>query len=293
MIQRRPEQAPCTEPQTGKLIHHFEMGQLSEADRVRFEMHLLRCEFCATEVEAMFPVAAAMRANRESIWQGLAEDGITLKNRQSLLPKESRDPRTQSASGWTSKLWRDSRKALADVSMKWKLLGAGGAFALSAAVVLLLVFSSPKIAGQYVPLLSFQALPYEGSIRLRGDSSNPGQSDFDGGMRDYLFGNYAHAIPQFKHAVRQSPNQGEWWLYLGVACYLEKDIKRALASLQKADALLAGDNQNTVRWYLAQSYLLAGMRSEAESLLDGLAARNNEYTSRAIDLRNRLRTVRP
>jgi tetratricopeptide (TPR) repeat protein len=288
MTEHTIEPSECTDPEAGKLIHHYEMGQLEEPDRGRFEEHLMVCPFCAAEAEAMHRVATSIRANRNSIRQGLADDGITFQNLRQKLSGEPRDPHARSETGTMPRLWKECRQVLSDLSLKWKMLGAGGAVVLSAAVVLLLVLAPPRIDEHIIPLLSFQALPYEGSIRIRGESQLRGQSDFDTGMQAYGLGDYAHAIPRLQRAVDESPDQGLWWLYLGVSCFLQQDAKSAITSLRKSDLLITGDNQPKVRWFLAQSYLLAGKRSEALPLLNGLASGNNEYSSRAADLRTRL-----
>jgi Putative zinc-finger len=39
----------CTDPGLGSMLHAWELGMLSDEDRQRFELHLLRCETCADE----------------------------------------------------------------------------------------------------------------------------------------------------------------------------------------------------------------------------------------------------
>lgn len=55
----------CTDPQFQDMIHGFELGILSEEDRLGFEEHLLDCDFCFDQVRAFLPAALLLRHDRE------------------------------------------------------------------------------------------------------------------------------------------------------------------------------------------------------------------------------------
>jgi anti-sigma factor RsiW len=75
----------CADPLVGSLIHHYEAGLLDEAERDQFEEHLLKCDFCAKEVESMYALSTAMVTSRETIRAGLARDGINLETLRGQL----------------------------------------------------------------------------------------------------------------------------------------------------------------------------------------------------------------
>lgn len=54
----------CTDPQSGTLIHAYELGALPSSDVRRFEAHLLECEHCFVEVEAFEEKAALLHSGR-------------------------------------------------------------------------------------------------------------------------------------------------------------------------------------------------------------------------------------
>jgi tetratricopeptide (TPR) repeat protein len=282
----------CKNPEIGKRIAHYEAGLLDEADRSRFEEHLLECDFCVGEVERMFPVATALLANRDRIREGLAEDGITfdaLRNR--LAPAARRNQRRGVLAPVGERLL-GLRQTLKRPPVLWTALGT--------AVAMILVVVTFQFVGQptespsgsrCVPFLSFQALPYEGSLTLRGEEARAGKEDFDKGMEAYLQADYQRAARYLRAAVGKSSDQAEWWLYLGVCSYLQRDAKRAIQSLGRADELAQGRVKLRARWFLAQTYLLAGDRDRAEPLLEWIVAQKRDYSQDATDLLNHVRTL--
>jgi len=55
----------CTSPEIGKLMHAYELGQLSETDMAAFEEHLVICSHCYDEVARFEPAAGLLRADSE------------------------------------------------------------------------------------------------------------------------------------------------------------------------------------------------------------------------------------
>ncbi len=55
----------CIDPDIGKLLHAFELGQTDENERERFEEHLLRCDACFEAVAAFEPAAELLRGDTE------------------------------------------------------------------------------------------------------------------------------------------------------------------------------------------------------------------------------------
>jgi tetratricopeptide (TPR) repeat protein len=277
----------CTNPDIGQLISHFEMGLLDAADRDRFEEHLLECGFCAHEVQSMDSVMAALRANRDAVRRGLAEDGITL---DALKKKLLSHPRGQRRRGmWESfERWSDTLRRPA---VLWSTAGTLTGLAILLSIIYLVVSPRTPLTGRYVPLLSFQALPYEGSMTLRGEAAVKGQEDFDAGMQAYLRTDYKEAARHLKRAVEKTSDRAEWWLYLGICSYLQHDPKPAIRALGRADELARGSDRIRARWFLAQAHLLQGNRESAEPLLEWIVTQNKDYYKEAFDTLTRLREL--
>jgi tetratricopeptide (TPR) repeat protein len=266
---------------------HYEVGLLEGEERDRFEEHLLECDFCAGEVERMFAVARALGANREAIRRGLAEEGITF---EALRGKLTRERLRSPGRGLIGPL----REALRRPPVLWTVVAT-----VTVAILLVVTFrwavkpNESVSARRWAPFLSFQALPYEGSLTLRGGESVAGQEEFDRGMEAYLQADYGRAARHLRQAVRRSPDQAEWWLYLGVCAYLQRDAQQAIPSLGRADQLGQGRMRGRARWFLAQSYLLGGERDRAEPLLEWIVTQDQDYARDAAQLLNRLRSEEP
>jgi tetratricopeptide (TPR) repeat protein len=279
----------CINPTLGKLIFHFEMGQLEDASRDRFEEHLLKCDFCREEVEQMYTVTNAMLANRAVIRAGLEKDGLTF---EALKKQLAKDARRQQAD--VNQKWRwlvNLIRTLKEQRILWPALGTTGVVALAAVVYFLVVPTEMQTSSSYVPYLRFQVLPYEGSLTLRGETVLEGKEQFDKGMEAYLRADYKQAAKYLKIAVDKSPKQADWWLYLGVCHFLRRDAKPAIKALDRADELAQGSIRIRTRWFLAQAYLLQGDRDKAEPLLEWVVTQKKDYADEASDLLLHLRDV--
>nr|MBN2278292.1 zf-HC2 domain-containing protein [candidate division Zixibacteria bacterium] len=53
----------CTDPETGRLLHAYELGLLSEEERDRFETHLIGCRFCHDQLVRFAPRGVLLKAN--------------------------------------------------------------------------------------------------------------------------------------------------------------------------------------------------------------------------------------
>jgi len=280
----------CMNPEIGNLISHYEMGVLDESDRDRFEEHLLECDFCAQEVESMYAASTALLANREAVRKGLEEDGISFEALRRRLAARQPEPR---AEGMLKIVWErlmNLRQSLRQPAFRWATVGATtGLVLIVAAVYLVTVPPSSRMSGRYVPFLSFQALPYEGSMTLRGEGAIPGKEDFDKGMEAYLQADYPRAARLIQRAVGKSPDRAEWWLYLGVCGYLQHDPAKALKALERADELSQGAVKIRARWFLTQACLLKGDHARAEPMLEWIILQNKDYSKDAFQLLSRLR----
>ncbi|MEW5923662.1 MAG: tetratricopeptide repeat protein, partial [Candidatus Zixiibacteriota bacterium] len=53
----------CTDKKVGVMLHHCELGLLEEQERLMFEQHLLECDFCFSELQAMQAAADLMKSD--------------------------------------------------------------------------------------------------------------------------------------------------------------------------------------------------------------------------------------
>jgi hypothetical protein len=278
----------CTDPDLGHLIAHYELGQLSDTERDAFEQHLLRCEFCAQEVEAMHDVANALLANREAIRRGLAEDGITFE----ALKRDLAAPKPSWFRRFFGRIWEalDMNKHTEQARIFWRATGVAVGIALVAVVVYVAVLNKETPStSPYVPMLSFRVLPYEGSLTLRGGEKIDGQEIFDQGMEAYVQTDYKKAARLLRQATSKTGDQPTWWLYLGVCQYLLRDPKAAIKTLSRADELAQGAVKIRSRWFLAQACLLNGDRDRAEPLLEWIISQKRDHQEDAANLLGKLR----
>jgi len=261
----------------GELITQYEMGQLSDEERDRFEEHLMDCDFCRRELEEMLPTISAMRRHKAEIVQGLHDEGISfesLKERLLALPRPSRAKKTSPKYTWDK------------IVLGFKTFGRPRIFVPAAVVVtalLLFVTLLRHPENPYLTYLSFEKLPYRPQT-LRGEMATEAERLFHEGMNDYLRGNYKGAIGSLRDAVTEAPDNGSWWLYLGVCYYLDHKGKRAIESLTRADALTQHSLKVRTRWYLAEAHLLQGDADKAIPLLEWISAQKMGYAAQADSL---------
>jgi hypothetical protein len=65
----------CILPELGALLNSYELGALTEPDALRFEEHLVACEFCSAQLEASSMLALDIATHREDVVQELRRTG--------------------------------------------------------------------------------------------------------------------------------------------------------------------------------------------------------------------------
>ena len=127
--------------------------------------------------------------------------------------------------------------------------------------------------------------PFEGESEflLRDLSLNEGEQHFTKGISEYSANKFGSAVSHLEKAVENRPNQGEWWLYLGVSCYLDGRYEQAIQALLKADSLISPLYKPHAKWFLAQAQLQNDNPDEAARLLKWICDQeeNNIYTEKA------------
>ena len=254
----------CINHSLREILHGYEMNRLNEADRERFEAHLLECAFCLTEAESMRRLTNALLANRSAMLAALREDGLTFDQirRRLLAPRES----------LLDKLAASLRTVFGRVAL---------AGALATAVLFTFLLWPRTGDSPYRQYLSYDLPPYQTGLELRGEIHNEAATVFEAAMESYRRGNYRAAIDGIRKSLELDSNQPDRWLYLGVSQYAAHDARAAIRSLRKADEDGQGLTKLRARWYLAQSYLYLSKPTPAEALLEWIVAQNGEHAEDA------------
>jgi len=267
----------CIAPEVGALITQYEMGQLSDEERNRFEEHLMDCDFCRRELEETLPTISTMRRHKAEIVQGLHDEGISFESLKERLLALSRPGQIQKTS--PKYIWEK-------ILQGFRTFGRPRIFVPAAVVVtalLLFVTLLHHPDNPYLAYLSFEKLPYRPQ-KLRGEMATEAERLFHQGMNDYLRSDYRGAIGNLRKAVEKAPDKGAWWLYLGVCYYLDHQGKQAIEALTKADTLTQHSLKIRTRWYLAEAHLLQGDVDRAIPLLEWIRAQKREYAAQADSL---------
>ena len=268
----------CTNPKVGELIMQYELGALSDEACLRFDEHLMECDYCLSELKNMSPVIEAMRDSGEKIAEGLHRQGISLASIEKTPVKK----RVQSKG-----IVERFKNLLQDLFQRFDALLRPRVLVpatLVAGAMVLFVMLSPvfRSGNPYLYHLSFDKLPYEaGDLR---ETTSDAHVFFNQGMANYKNDNFEDAITDLKKAVELTPDEGEWLQYLGVCYYLDRQAQPAIETLTKADSLTAFFQKLRIRWYLSQALLLNDEADRAIPYLEWIVAQNKEYVSQAETL---------
>lgn len=248
----------------GGMIHNYELNQLTETDRDRFEEHMICCSFCLGEAQSMQRLSTAMVANREAVLVALGEDGLTFDRirRRLTMSRES--------------LWGKLGDFLSGWSGRTVLVGATAMAILVGFLLRPLPSDNPFRAN-----LSFELPPYQNGLHLRGEPEDEATKLYASAMEFYARGNYVVAATGIQHSLELDASHADRWLYLGASQYALMDMKEAIKSLKQAERSGEGLTKTRAQWYLAQSYLFQGKVVRARILLESVAAQNGERAEEA------------
>ncbi len=271
----------CTDIKIGRLLTQYEQVQLSEKDRIRVEEHLLVCDFCFNEVTEMMPLSDSIVENKEEITNQLQAEGLTFKEEKERLLGQTR--RGAVITHRIDRIFDFVREFLQPKIYVPALVTA-------AALVFLLIIpqTSRKPDNPYQQFISFEKAPYR---PVRAAQTTEAHDLFQRGMEAYQANNFKTAIANLNKATNLKPNEGKWWIYLGVSYHLDKQADLAIGSLQVADSLTTSTLKQRSRWYLAQAYLVSGDISNAVPLLEELVENKREYATEADELLMKIKTV--
>jgi tetratricopeptide (TPR) repeat protein len=276
---------PCTDEKLGHLIALYETENLSEKERIRFEEHMLDCEFCRRELAEMNGAFSLMQAQRDEILAGLRDEGIDYASRLDLLSAEmhGRLSRESAPGELTERLAR-----LIKGLFQWEYAAS---MTLTAAAVIFLVFLRiPPSTNPYLQLVTF-ATPSVPTQVMRDAGADEARRSFNRGMDLFNRGNYKGAAYHLGEAAFNDSANGTYWLYSGMSQFLRHRAAAAIAALTRAEQLTEYAQKNRARWYLAQSYLLMGNPARAVLYLKLLRDEQFEYSEEAAELLAKIEAV--
>jgi tetratricopeptide (TPR) repeat protein len=269
---------PCTDEKLGHLIALYETENLSEKERIRFEEHMLDCEFCRRELAEMHTALSLMQEQRDEILAGLRDEGIDYASRLDLLSAEMRGRRSPESAPWelTERLTRFIKGLY-----QWEYAAS---MALTAAAALFLVFLQvPSSPNPYLQLVTFDTPSVPAQV-MRDAGAVAAQRSFNRGMELFRGGDYKGAAYHLDDATLKDPQNGNYWLYSGMSQFLRHRAAAAIEALTRAEQLTEYTQKNRARWYLAQSYLLMGDPTRAVPYLKLLRDEQFEYSEEAAGL---------
>lgn len=150
---------------------------------------------------------------------------------------------------------------------------------LAAVVALLLLIGvSVWLAWSRSAEQAYQAYyePYPVQPTVRGSSQSQQEV-----LALYRQGRYAAAVPHLEALVARNPDDGHLHLLLGNAYWQTARIAKAIAQFEQAQQTRDAIWQQHGEWYLALSYLRAGQKTEAVSVLRTIQQRGGLYQKEA------------
>lgn len=241
----------CKEVEERDILEGYLLERLPEQEREEFEKHYFECASCFAQLRTGLMLQSELR--REPLAYSRA--GGALERRM-----------------WT---WTPAFLAVA-------LLFAVGLWWYSARrepsqrVSTPRVEANPEAAAQSEPssravpssleaLARVEAPPYTG-VALRG-AEDEAEESFRRAMQDYSRGDYAHAIPGLRDAVKRSPRTARFNFYLATCYLLTDQIDLAVQYFHSTISLDEPAYSELAHFYLAKAYLQKKNVSAAEDEL--------------------------
>jgi len=140
-----------------------------------------------------------------------------------------------------------------------------------------------KIKGiDYSSWLDFDPLPLP-AVAVRGEKEDTYWKTA------YKKGDYKIAIKYLRKVIKQSSDDWEPQMFLGICLFMDKQSNHAVKVLRKTAELSGLSMQEEIKWYLAQSLVLNGQLDEAMPILEWLVAQpGKDIPDKARSLLTRL-----
>jgi TolA-binding protein len=242
----------CQEIEERDIAELYLLDRLTESDRYEFEKHYFECSSCFSQLQTGLMVQAELR--RQPLARSSQSGGALLRRMWAWTPAL-----VTAALLFVLAIWWYSARANRPSQQ------ASSAPARP----------NPEVAAQSQPPLraasSLEELarveppPYS-DVVLRG-AEDEAQETFRTAMQYYVKGDYAHAIPGLRAAVKVSPRTARFNFYLGACYLLTGQTDSAIESLRKTVSLSDPTYSESAHFYLAKAYLRKKETAAAEGEL--------------------------
>jgi TolA-binding protein len=262
----------CKEVEERDIPELYLLDRLTESERDEFEKHYFECEPCFAQLQTGLMLQSELR--REPFARSRA--GGALQRRM-----------------W---VWSPAFVAvvlLLAVGIWWYSARREPSQRVSAPPIK----ANPEATAQSLPssraapsleeLARVEAPPYTGIV-LRG-AEDEAQQTFRKAMLDYSKGDYAHAIPGLRAAVKSSPRTAKSHFYLGVCYLLTDQTDSAIEVFRRTISLGDSSYSEPAHFYLAKAYLRKKDVSAAEEELHATIRLNGSKSVEASEILRRLR----
>jgi TolA-binding protein len=266
----------CKEVQELDIAERYLLDRLTEPEREEFEKHYFECGSCFSQLQTGLAVQEDLR--RQPITREQAR-GASLRGGWFWAPAFATLVVLLSAGIWwyLARISRPSQQAVTSPPNASPEVSVQPQTPLAAPSV-----QSPSMQ----ELARVEPPPYSDMV-LRG-AEDPGHESFRNAMQYYVKGDYAHAIPGVRAAVKASPRTPSFNFYLG-ACYLlagQTDL--AVASFRKTVPLGDPAYSESAHFYLAKAYLRKNSVSAADDELQRTVRLRGDHEVEARDILRQL-----
>ena len=241
----------CKEVDERDILEQYLLDRLTEPEREEFEKHYFECASCFSQLQTRLAVQAELQ-------------------RQPVMPAQAPGAGFRVVWAWTPAFVTVA--VLLAVGVWW--------YSAQKHTPLQQASSSPPTASPEVSVPStppsstapsleelarVEPPPYSGVV-LRG-AEDEGQETFRNAMQFYVKGDYAHAIPGVRAAVKTSPRTASFNFYLGACYLLTGQSDPAIVSFRQTVSFGDPAYSESAHFYLAKAYLQKKEVTRAEDEL--------------------------
>lgn len=269
----------CTNPELGAMITRYELGLLTDAERQKFEEHLLSCNACFADFYEFLPVAQTMKSHPQECLEALAAPvGWAASLRQFRLA-----------------VWAELDALCEHASVR----AAGYAFASAVvAVALLFVFAPEWHYDHLAQSAGYLELSTSWHSYAQRDPGSIQSADslFQEAIFHYRYQQDttradSAVLAMLRQVLALVPTHANAHFFLGVFWYQMNTVDSALVHLKQADALENPEWRQARHWFLGNAHLQRNEVESAQRELRLAAAAGGSYAQAANDLLARIAEI--
>jgi tetratricopeptide (TPR) repeat protein len=264
----------CQEIEDCDIAELYLLDRLTDPERDEFEKHYFDCESCFSQLQAGVMVQAELRRQPMARSQ---TGGALLRRMWAWTPALVAAALLFSVGIWwySARAHRPSQQA-SSAPARPNPEVAGGQSQLPSP-------ATPSLE----ELARVEPPPYS-AVVLRG-AEDEAQETFRAAMQYYVKGDYAHAIPGLRTAVKVSPRTARFNFYLGASYLLTGQTNLAIESFRRTISLADPSYSEPAHFYLAKAYLRRKEVSLAEDELQMTIQLHGSKETEAEEILRQLR----